>query len=226
MLPLSILDLSPIVQGGTAGQALQNSRDLARHAETWGYHRYWLAEHHNMPGIASAATAVAIGYVGSGTQRIRIGAGGVMLPNHPLLSSLSSAALWSRFFPAGSTWGRGGRLAPIRSLPRRCAGPAATSTTPIPGTCSNCSAISSPPRRIRRSGPCLALGSMGPSGCWDRASTAHGWRRSWGCRLPSLPTSLRITWMTFGLWVRAKAGRGPTPRGPAFFLRRSSFPSE
>ncbi len=78
----SILDLSPIIQNSTAGQALANSLDLAQHAERWGYHRYWLAEHHNMPGIASAATAVAIGYVAGGTSTIRVGSGGIMLPNH------------------------------------------------------------------------------------------------------------------------------------------------
>src|SRR5579883_505277 len=82
MIPFSVLDLSPIAQGSSAGQALRNSRDLARHAESWGYHHYWLAEHHNMPGIASAATSVAIGYVAEGTSTIRVGAGGVMLPNH------------------------------------------------------------------------------------------------------------------------------------------------
>src|SRR5918998_833315 len=78
----SILDLSPIVAGGTASQALRNSLDLARHAERWGYHRYWVAEHHNMPGIASSATAVLIGYIAGGTSRIRVGSGGIMLPNH------------------------------------------------------------------------------------------------------------------------------------------------
>lgn len=83
---LSVLDLAPIVQGGTAGQSLKNSRDLAQHAERLGFTRYWLAEHHNMPGIASSATAVAIGYVAEGTSTIRVGAGGVMLPNHaPLI---------------------------------------------------------------------------------------------------------------------------------------------
>lgn len=78
----SILDLSPITQGSDARQALLNSRDLAQHAEKWGYHRYWLAEHHNMPGIASAATAIAIGFVAEGTKIIRVGSGGIMLPNH------------------------------------------------------------------------------------------------------------------------------------------------
>ena len=80
--PLSVLDLAPITQGSTAKQALNNSRDLARHVERLGYRRFWLAEHHNMPGIASSATAVAIGYVAEGTSTIRVGAGGVMLPNH------------------------------------------------------------------------------------------------------------------------------------------------
>ncbi len=82
MIPFSVLDLSPIIAGGDASQSLANSLDLARHAEALGYHRYWLAEHHNMPGIASAATAVVIGHVAGGTSRIRVGAGGIMLPNH------------------------------------------------------------------------------------------------------------------------------------------------
>ncbi|CAN5603276.1 LLM class flavin-dependent oxidoreductase [soil metagenome] len=78
----SVLDLSPVIEGGDAAQAFRNTLDLARHAEEWGYHRYWLAEHHNMPGIASAATSVVIGHVAGGTKRIRVGSGGVMLPNH------------------------------------------------------------------------------------------------------------------------------------------------
>lgn len=82
MIPFSILDLSPINQGATPADALHNSLALARHAEQHGYRRFWLAEHHNMRGIASAATAVAIGYVAGGTEKIRVGSGGVMLPNH------------------------------------------------------------------------------------------------------------------------------------------------
>jgi len=86
MIPLSILDLSPVPEGSDAGQALRNSLDLARLAESLGYARYWMAEHHNMPGIASAATAVALAHVASGTRSIRVGAGGIMLPNHaPLI---------------------------------------------------------------------------------------------------------------------------------------------
>jgi luciferase family oxidoreductase group 1 len=83
MIPsLSVLDLAPVTVGHTPGDALRNSRDLAQHAERLGFHRYWLAEHHNMPGIASAATSVVIGYVAEGTSTIRVGAGGIMLPNH------------------------------------------------------------------------------------------------------------------------------------------------
>jgi luciferase family oxidoreductase group 1 len=86
MIPLSVLDLAPVAEDSDAGQALRNSYDLARHVEALGYRRYWMAEHHNMPGIASAATAVALAHVAVGTSTIRIGAGGVMLPNHaPLI---------------------------------------------------------------------------------------------------------------------------------------------
>lgn len=82
MIPFSVLDLSPITEGSDAAQSFRNTLDLARHTEALGYHRYWLAEHHGMPGIASAATAVLIGHVAGGTTTIRVGAGGIMLPNH------------------------------------------------------------------------------------------------------------------------------------------------
>lgn len=86
MIPFSVLDLSPIVEGGDAAQSFRRTLDLAQHAERWGYKRFWLAEHHSMPGIASAATSVLIGHVAAGTQSIRVGAGGIMLPNHaPLM---------------------------------------------------------------------------------------------------------------------------------------------
>jgi luciferase family oxidoreductase group 1 len=82
MIAYSLLDLSPVPQGANPARALANTLDLARHAERWGYTRYWLAEHHNMTGIASAATSVVIGHVAQGTKTIRVGAGGIMLPNH------------------------------------------------------------------------------------------------------------------------------------------------
>ena len=107
MVPFSILDLSPIVQGGTAGEALQHSLDLARHAERLGYRRYWLAEHHNMPGIASAATAVAIGHVAAGTKTIRVGSGGVMLPNHAPLVIAEQFGTLEALFPGRIDLGLG-----------------------------------------------------------------------------------------------------------------------
>src|SRR5215468_5872179 len=82
MIPFSILDLCPVPQNSTPADAFRNSLDLARHAEQWGYERYWLAEHHNMTGIASAATSVLIGHIAGGTKTIRVGSGGIMLPNH------------------------------------------------------------------------------------------------------------------------------------------------
>jgi luciferase family oxidoreductase group 1 len=82
MIPFSILDLAPITEGSDAAQSFRNTLDLAQHGERWGYKRFWLAEHHGMPGIASAATAVLIGHVAGGTSTIRVGAGGIMLPNH------------------------------------------------------------------------------------------------------------------------------------------------
>ena len=86
MIPFSVLDLCPIVEGGTAADSFRNALDLAQHAERWGYQRYWIAEHHSLVGVASAATSVVIAHIGAGTKTIRIGAGGVMLPNHaPLL---------------------------------------------------------------------------------------------------------------------------------------------
>ncbi|WP_145642124.1 MsnO8 family LLM class oxidoreductase, partial [Bacillus licheniformis] len=78
----SVLNLSPIVQGGNAEQSFKQSMDLAQHAEKWGYHRFWLAEHHNIEGVASSATSVLIGYIAGGTKKMRIGSGGIMLPNH------------------------------------------------------------------------------------------------------------------------------------------------
>jgi luciferase family oxidoreductase group 1 len=97
-IPISVLDLAPIVEGGTAADALHNSLDLARHAEKLGYKRFWLAEHHNMTGIASAATAVAIGYVANGTSTIRVGSGGIMLSNHaPLVVAEQFGTLESLF---------------------------------------------------------------------------------------------------------------------------------
>ena len=97
-IQFSVLDLAPIVEGGTAAQSFINSLDLAQHTEKWGYNRYWVAEHHSMPGIASSATSVVIGYLASGTTTLRIGAGGIMLPNHaPLVIAEQFGTLESMY---------------------------------------------------------------------------------------------------------------------------------
>ncbi len=107
MLPLSVLDLAPVTQGGTPAQTFANTLDLAREAERSGYRRFWLAEHHNMPGIASAATAVLIGYVAGGTSTIRVGAGGVMLPNHAPLQVAEQFGTLGTLYPGRIDLGLG-----------------------------------------------------------------------------------------------------------------------
>ena len=107
MIPYSILDLAPVCEGSDAAQAFRNTLDLAQHAEGWGYQRYWLAEHHNMPGIASAATAVLIGYVAGGTKTIRVGAGGVMLPNHAPLQVAEQFGTLASLYPGRIDLGLG-----------------------------------------------------------------------------------------------------------------------
>jgi luciferase family oxidoreductase group 1 len=107
MVPLSVLDLAPITEGGDAAQSFRRSLDLAQHAERWGYRRYWLAEHHGMPGIASAATAVVIGHVAAGTSTIRVGAGGIMLPNHSPLVIAEQFGTLASLFPGRIDLGLG-----------------------------------------------------------------------------------------------------------------------
>ncbi|AUD02839.1 LLM class flavin-dependent oxidoreductase [Spirosoma pollinicola] len=127
MIPFSILDLSPIVEGDTATQALRNTLNLAQHAERMGYNRYWLAEHHNMPGIASAATSVVLGYVAGGTNTIRVGSGGVMLPNHSPLVIAEQFGTLESLYPGRIDLGLGrapgSDQATARALRRNLTGP-------------------------------------------------------------------------------------------------------
>jgi luciferase family oxidoreductase group 1 len=107
MIPFSVLDLAPVTEGSTPTQAFANTLDLARWTEQLGYQRYWLAEHHNMPGIASAATAVLIGHVAGGTSRIRVGAGGIMLPNHAPLQVAEQFGTLASLYPGRIDLGLG-----------------------------------------------------------------------------------------------------------------------
>jgi luciferase family oxidoreductase group 1 len=107
MIPFSILDLAPVTEGSDTAQAFRNTLDLAQLGERLGYHRYWLAEHHNMPGIASAATAVLIGYVAGGTSTIRVGSGGIMLPNHAPLQVAEAFGTLASLYPGRIDLGLG-----------------------------------------------------------------------------------------------------------------------
>lgn len=121
-IPFSVLDLSPVLEGGTAADSFRSSRELAQHCERCGYHRYWLAEHHSIPGIASAATAVVVGYVAEGTSRIRVGAGGIMLPNHAPLVVAEQFGTLESLYPGRIDLGLGrapgGDQATARALRR------------------------------------------------------------------------------------------------------------
>jgi hypothetical protein len=172
----SILDLSPIVQGGDAALALRNTRDLAQHAERWGYRRYWLAEHHNMTGIASAATALVIQHVAAGTSTIRVGAGGIMLPNHAPLSSPSSSARWPRCTPAASTSASAARPAPTSAPCARCGATSATAARPSRRTSLELQAYFRPAQPGQASAPCPARAWTCRSGCWAPACSARSWR--------------------------------------------------
>ena len=125
MQKYSLLDLSPIPEGGTPADALANSASLALAAEKFGYHRYWLAEHHNMPGIASAATSVVIGHVAAATKTIRVGAGGIMLPNHAPLVIAEQFGTLATLYPGRIDLGLGRApgtdMATARALRRRMA---------------------------------------------------------------------------------------------------------
>ncbi len=107
MIPLSILDLVPVRVGDTPADALHNALDLVRHAERWGYRRFWVAEHHNMTGIASAATSVVIGYLAGGTSTIRLGSGGIMLPNHSPLVIAEQFGTLASLYPGRIDLGLG-----------------------------------------------------------------------------------------------------------------------
>ena len=194
IIPISVLDLAPIVQGGTAADAFRNTLDLAQHAERWGYHRYWLAEHHNMPGIASAATAVVIGHVAAGTSTIRVGSGGVMLPNHAPLVIAEQFGTLESLYPGRIDLGLG--RAPGTDPRRRAAlrrDVAADVDDTFPRDVLELQSYFAAPRPGRPCARSRARGSTSRSGCSARASSARSSRRRSGCRSPLRRTSRPIT---------------------------------
>ena len=185
MIPFSVLDLSPIPEGATAADALQNSVDLARHAEAWGYRRYWLAEHHNMPGIASAATAVLIGRVAGATSTIRVGAGGIMLPNHAPLMVAEAFGTLATLFPDRIDLGLGRAPGTDQSTMlalRRGMDGADRFPQDVVELIGYLGERHAPRPACA---PCRERARGCPSGSWGPASTGRSWRRIWGCHTPS-----------------------------------------
>ena len=187
MIPFSVLDLSPIAEGTTPADALHNSLDLARHAEAWGYRRYWLAEHHNMPGIASAATSVVIGYVAGGTKTIRVGSGGIMLPNHSPLVIAEQFGTLASLYP-GPNRSRPGPRPRHRPWPRPapCAAIPWRSADSFPQDVQELQAYFEPARPGQKTRAVPGAGTRVP--IWLLGSSLFSAQlaaAAWACRSPS-----------------------------------------
>jgi len=155
-IPFSVLDLSPINQGSTAAESFRNSLSLARHAERLGYKRFWLAEHHNMTGIASAATSVVIGYIAAGTQKIRVGAGGVMLPNHAPLVIAEQFGTLESLYPQRIDLGLGRAPGSDRLTAHALRRTLHSDGDDFPNCSKNCGSFFKSRLRIRKCKPCRA----------------------------------------------------------------------
>ena len=184
MPPFSILDLAPVPQGATPADALHRSLDLAQHAEQWGYWRFWLAEHHNMIGIASAATAVVIGYIAGGTQSIRVGSGGIMLPNHAPLVIAEQFGTLESLYPGRIDLGLGRApgtdMRTLRALRRDPA-----SADSFPQDVMELQALLGPLQSGQAVQAVPGTGRACRSGFWGPACSAHSWRACWGCPMRS-----------------------------------------
>ena len=180
MIPFSVLDLSPINQGSDAAQAFRNSLDLAQHAERWNYKRFWLAEHHNMPGIASAATAVVIGYIAGGTRTIRVGSGGVMLPNHAPLVIAEQFGTLESLYRGRIDLGLGRAPGTDQRTARALRRDLATTAENFPHDVMELQALLGPLQPGQKVRDC---GSR--SGCSDRARSVRSSLRCSVCRLRS-----------------------------------------
>ncbi len=191
--PFSVLDLSPVIAGATPADAFRNTLDLAQHAERWNYRRFWLAEHHNMTGIASAATSVVIGYVAGGTKTIRVGSGGVMLPNHAPLVIAEQFGTLESLYPGRIDLGLGRAPGTDQSTARAARVTCKTARTRSPTTSPNCSVISRTPSPASVFARCPARACMCRCGCSGRRFSARSLRRRSACRLHSRRTSRRIT---------------------------------
>ena len=192
-IPLSVLDLAQIPEGGDAQTALHRSRELAQHAEALGYHRFWLAEHHNFAGIASAATSVAIGFVAEGTSTIRVGAGGIMLPNHAPLVIAEQFGTLDALYPGRIDLGLGrapGTDQPTMRALRRDN----TSADTFPNDVQELQALLGTRSRASTSTPSPARARTCRCGSSARACSAPSSPRRSGCRTRSRRTSRPPRW--------------------------------
>ena len=181
---LSILDLVRVTEETDARGALDNARDLAAHAEAWGYRRIWVAEHHNMPGIASAATSVVIGHIAAGTKTIRVGAGGIMLPNHAPFVIAEQFGTLARLFPGRIDLGLG-RAPGTDQLTLRALRRTPEAAENFPQDVLELQAFLAPAGPTSASGPCRRRERKCRCGFSDRAISARCWRPSSACPMPS-----------------------------------------
>ena len=209
----SILDLAPVVAGGTCADAFARSLDLARHAEDWGYRRYWLAEHHNMPGIASSATAIVIAHVAAGTRRIRVGAGGIMLPNHSPLVVAEQFGTLASLYPGRIDLGLGRAPGSDMLTARALRRDSSSHPDRFPQDVQELIALFGPvqPGQAVRAVP--GAGSESRSGSWVRASSVPSSRPTWAClsRSPriSRPRPCARRWRSTAV---ISSRRRPSPR--------------
>jgi luciferase family oxidoreductase group 1 len=213
-LAVSVLDLVGMRVSEPAGSAIARSVDLAQHVEQWGYKRYWLAEHHSISGLACSATAVLIGHVAGATKTIRVGSGGVMLPNHSPLVVAEQFGTLEAIYPGRIDLGLGrapgGAFQTMRALRRDLQ----QSGDDFPLLLEELRTYLGPEKAGQVVKRFPDREAMYPSPYWDRAVSAHNWREHWGCRLHSPRTSLlnictsprSFTTNTFG---RAKSYKSP-----------------
>ena len=208
MIPFSVLDLSPVAAGATPADAFRNTLDLAQHAERWDYRRFWLAEHHNMTGIASAATSVVIGHVAGGTKTIRVGSGGIMLPNHAPLVIAEQFGTLESLYPGRIDLGLGRAPGTDQSTARALRRDLQNSAESFPHDVVELQRYFADPvpgqthsRGARRGAACAAV-AAGLDRC-----TAPSWRRRSACRSRSRRTSRPTTCSPRCRFIARSSGR-------------------
>jgi len=209
---LSLLDLVAVREGGTVGQALHIALQTARHAEQLGFVRYWLAEHHNMPGIASSATAVLVGHIAGGTEHIRVGSGGIMLPNHAPLVVAEAFGTLAELYPGRIDLGLGRAPGTDQATMRALRRNKVEQEDDFPRDVAELQALLAPCNRGKGWSPCRALARRYPSGCWAPACTRHSWRPEKACPM-HLHRTLRHATCTRRLRCTA-ACSSPPPHCP------------